>query len=66
MAKSNAIVNKPTLPALLKAQDVADICGIHIQTVWRLSREKRIPFMRIGRSKLYDIKDVLNAMRKGV
>lgn len=54
----------PSLPRLLKAEELADLLGLPLWRVYELAREKRIPRVRIGRSLRFDpnaVSDWLNA-----
>lgn len=51
---------------LITAQELADSLSLSVDTVWRYTREKRIPFVEIGnRQYRYNIQDALQALSGG-
>lgn len=48
---------------LLTAHELAKILGLSVETVWRYTREKRIPYLEVGTKQYrYRENDVLNAL----
>ncbi len=48
---------------LITAQELADAIGLSVDTIWRYTREKRIPFVKIGsRQYRYNKEEVLKAL----
>ncbi len=48
---------------LITAQELADSLSLSVDTIWRYTREKRIPFVEIGnRQYRYNKRDALNAL----
>ena len=43
---------------LLKVDDVAEILGMHPQTVYRMARQGKIPSVKIGRSLRFDSEEI--------
>jgi excisionase family DNA binding protein len=42
------------LPRLLTAQEVAEILRVPRATVYELARQRRIPYLKVGRRTLFD------------
>ena len=52
---------------LLTAHELAKILGLSVETVWRYTREKRIPYLEVGTKQYrYRENDVLNALNNQV
>lgn len=48
---------------LITAQELADAISLSVDTIWRYTREKRIPFVKIGsRQYRYNKEEVLKAL----
>lgn len=45
---------------LLTAQKVAELLGVSPDYVWQMSREGRIPTIRLGRARRYRLDSILN------
>ena len=51
---------------LISAQELADILSLSVDTIWRYTREKRIPYIELGpRQYRYLAEDVLRALNQG-
>jgi excisionase family DNA binding protein len=46
--------------ALLTAQRVAELLGVSPEYVWQMSREGRIPTIRLGRTRRYRLDSILD------
>lgn len=52
-----------TKPELITAQELADALSLSVETVWRYTRTKQIPFVEIGKRQYrYDLEQVLRTM----
>lgn len=48
---------------LLTAQELADKLGLSVETIWRYTRQKQIPFVEVGKRQYrYDLEAVLKTM----
>lgn len=43
---------------LLKAKELAEQLSVSTETIRRLTRDKKIPFIQVGRSKRYSLEQV--------
>lgn len=52
-----------TARTMISAQDLADFLGLSVDTIWRYTREKRIPVIKVGpRQYRYVAKEVMAAL----
>jgi excisionase family DNA binding protein len=42
-----------TVPRLMNAEQVADLLGMDVEWVWKMSRRGQIPTITLGRSRRY-------------
>jgi len=49
--------------ALITAEELAALLGRSLPSVWRYTREGRIPHYRLGRSVAYDLEEVKAALK---
>ena len=49
---------------LISAERLAAIVGVGTQTVWRWSRENRVPCYRVGRTLRFDLNEVLQTLKR--
>ena len=49
---------------LLTAEELADLLGIPLQSIWRAARLGRVPSYRLGQLYRFDLAEVLAAMRE--
>jgi excisionase family DNA binding protein len=54
----------PHEPRLLSTQQLAEAVGLSEWTIRKLVRERRIPYLRIGRSLRFDYAEVREATRR--
>jgi len=48
---------------LISAQTLADTLGLSVETIWRYTREKRIPFLELGNKQYrYQLGNVIQAL----
>ena len=49
---------------LLRAKELAEVLGINSQTVYKLTRQRKIPFVLVGGSYRYDVDEVTGQNKK--
>lgn len=49
----------PPISPLLTADQVADIVGVSKDRIWELSRQGKIPTVKIGRSRRYRLESIM-------
>jgi excisionase family DNA binding protein len=56
----------PVEPTLLTAEELAAVLRVHVETVRRWSREKKIPSLSVGKDRRYDLAEVKAAISSPV
>lgn len=49
---------------LITSEELADLLGIPLQSIWRAARLGRVPSYRLGQLYRFDLAEVLAAMRE--
>jgi excisionase family DNA binding protein len=62
--QSSSAIDARSARALLKAHEVAELLGVSAAYVWELSRQGRIPTIRIGRARRYRLESILGWLEK--
>jgi excisionase family DNA binding protein len=55
------VTNKAAL--LIDAEQLSEILGLSLPSIWRYCREGRLPHYRIGRRVLFDLEEVRAALK---
>ena len=46
----------------IKGEALAKVVDVPVQTVWAMARQKRIPFIKIGRAYRFNAEEVIAAL----
>ncbi len=49
---------------LVDAKTISEITGLPVSTVWRASRENKLPYYKYGNRYLYDDREVLAVLKR--
>lgn len=49
----------------LSGKEVAELLGLHPNTIWKWAAQDRIPSIKVGGSRKYLLRDVIAALEEG-